>query len=265
MQDADPTLEAIAAHDRQRYLPEPAFRDLIAGLADRLRPHQPCLDAGAGSGMITIPLARDGVTIAALDRSPAMLARLAERAAEISDLTIVRGDMTALPFADRTFGSVLIANVFHLIAAWEQALAELVRVVRQDGILLVNLGGAGTMPDELARLSDHFFAQLDTQGESPQPSPGPASVDVFETAIHSHSLVPEAPIVVEYDDVLTPEAVIQRLEGNSFARPGAASDEQVGRASQASRDWARQILGSLDRPFPRIQRIVYHVYTHDAV
>jgi SAM-dependent methyltransferase len=118
----EPIADEIDAHDQQRRLPEPVFQYLVSQLADRLRSRQPCLDAGAGSGMITVPLAETGLAMIALDRSPAMLARLTERATRVSGLQIVLGDMTALPFADHTFGSVVVANVFHLIEAWEQAI-----------------------------------------------------------------------------------------------------------------------------------------------
>jgi SAM-dependent methyltransferase len=255
----EPTSDEIDAHDQQRRLPEPVFQFLISQLADRPRSRQPCLDAGAGSGMITVPLAEAGLAMIALDRSPAMLARLTERATRVSGLQIVLGDMTALPFADHTFGSVVVANVFHLIEAWEQAISELVRVLVGDGILLVNLGGAA-LPDELARLTDYFLTRLATPDQRPHQPIGPASVEEFDTAIRSFDLTPERPIEVEYEGVLTPEAVIQRLERNIFARPVGVPKMTVQQVAKASRTWARRTIGSVEQPFQYTQRIVYRVY-----
>src|SRR5690606_34487847 len=57
------------------------------------------LELGAGSGRVTIPLARAGVRVTAVDLSPAMLARLESRLreepAEIRErVTTLLGDMT---------------------------------------------------------------------------------------------------------------------------------------------------------------------------
>jgi len=56
------------------------------------------LELGAGTGRVTLPLARDGHHIVAVDQSPAMLRRLrervdAERAAVRPRLTVVEGDL----------------------------------------------------------------------------------------------------------------------------------------------------------------------------
>jgi SAM-dependent methyltransferase len=56
------------------------------------------LELGAGSGRVTVPLARDGRHVVALDRSPAMLARLRDRqarlpAAAAARITPLTGDL----------------------------------------------------------------------------------------------------------------------------------------------------------------------------
>jgi len=58
----------------------------------------PILDLGAGSGRVTIALARDGHEVVAVDRSPAMLARLRERVAALpaaagARVEVVAGDL----------------------------------------------------------------------------------------------------------------------------------------------------------------------------
>jgi ubiquinone/menaquinone biosynthesis C-methylase UbiE len=75
------------------------------------------LELGCGTGRITIPLARAGVDVVGVDRSQAMLdrarARLAKaRRAGVRDHAatapqFVRGDIRALPFADKAFPMVL--------------------------------------------------------------------------------------------------------------------------------------------------------------
>jgi ubiquinone/menaquinone biosynthesis C-methylase UbiE len=78
----------------------------------------PVLELGCGTGRVTLPLARAGVSLVGLDRSERMLARARRRAATLRSrdavapapdrhLTFVRGDIRHLPFAPSRFAMVL--------------------------------------------------------------------------------------------------------------------------------------------------------------
>lgn len=76
----------------------------------------PVLELGCGSGRIAVALARDGHTVVGLDRSRAMLARAAERAAAADvHVDLVQGDL--LDFAlGRRFGLVIAPfNTFLMV------------------------------------------------------------------------------------------------------------------------------------------------------
>jgi SAM-dependent methyltransferase len=63
----------------------------------------PMLELGAGTGRISIPLARAGVPVVGIDRSAPMLARARQRLKRAKlqrRLRLVRGDIRHLPFAD---------------------------------------------------------------------------------------------------------------------------------------------------------------------
>lgn len=69
------------------------------------------LELGAGSGRVTIPLARDGHRVVALDQSPAMLAKLRERVAGLPEaarerVEVVKGELCtfAIPRAGKRGG-----------------------------------------------------------------------------------------------------------------------------------------------------------------
>jgi SAM-dependent methyltransferase len=63
------------------------------------------LELGCGTGRIAKPLAHAGVRLIGIDRSAPMLAQL--HRAPSSRLNVLRGDIRALPFAPRTFASVI--------------------------------------------------------------------------------------------------------------------------------------------------------------
>ncbi|MGE0703095.1 MAG: class I SAM-dependent methyltransferase [Vicinamibacterales bacterium] len=76
----------------------------------------PVLELGCGTGRITLPLARAGVSIVGVDRSGPMLERAARRARTLKTrrggtrpgaLSLVRGDIRTLPFAGGQFSLVL--------------------------------------------------------------------------------------------------------------------------------------------------------------
>ena len=74
------------------------------------------LELGAGSGRLAIPLARGGLRVTALDRSPAMLARgRAQAEAAGVDVTWTLADMTAFDLGHPVDAVLLALNtLLHL-------------------------------------------------------------------------------------------------------------------------------------------------------
>lgn len=127
---------AVEYYDRTRGLSEEASRATTAILAEELRDRGRALEIGVGTGLVSLPLAEAGVPLVGLDLSAPMLARLVEKAGG-RPFPLVVADATVLPFADGAFGAALLRHVLHLIPAWEQAAAELARVVARPGTVLV--------------------------------------------------------------------------------------------------------------------------------
>jgi len=82
--------------------------ELWRELADEHAPQdEPVLEVGAGTGRVSLDLARHGHSITALERDPALLAALSERAAGLA-VTAVGGDARAFKLARRDFALVLV-------------------------------------------------------------------------------------------------------------------------------------------------------------
>lgn len=82
------------------------------------------LELACGSGRLTIPLARAGLTLTGLDLNATMLQRARDKAAqEQLDITLVQGDMCAFQL-DRQFDMIFIpANSLCHISDWRQVAA----------------------------------------------------------------------------------------------------------------------------------------------
>jgi ubiquinone/menaquinone biosynthesis C-methylase UbiE len=93
------------------------------------------LDVGCGTGALTIALAPQVAEVVGLDRVPELLALARERAP--ANARFVEGDATTLPFADGSFDLAGTLRTLHHVHRPELVVAELARVVRPGGRVLV--------------------------------------------------------------------------------------------------------------------------------
>lgn len=107
----------------------------------------PVLELGAGTGRVLFPLARAGVQIVGIDRSAEMLARAQERRTRLragrKRVQLVRGDIRALPFPNRSFPLVIAPYGILQSLLRERDLAEtlagVARVLKRGGIFGMEL------------------------------------------------------------------------------------------------------------------------------
>jgi demethylmenaquinone methyltransferase/2-methoxy-6-polyprenyl-1,4-benzoquinol methylase len=92
------------------------------------------LDVCCGTGDIAARLARTGAEVTGLDFSQEMLSvgRL-----RFPGITFIQGDAMALPFQNQGFQIVTMGYGLRNLASWQQGLAELVRVTRPGGRILI--------------------------------------------------------------------------------------------------------------------------------
>ena len=107
------------------------WRTLTRAALD-LQPGEKVLDLAAGTAVSTVELARSGAWCVAADFSIGML-----RAGARREVPKVAADALALPFRDASFDAVTISFGLRNVADPDQALAELARVTRPGGRLVV--------------------------------------------------------------------------------------------------------------------------------
>ncbi|MFH0838146.1 MAG: class I SAM-dependent methyltransferase [Patescibacteria group bacterium] len=95
------------------------------------------LDAGAGTGRVSLRLHAAGAEVTALDISPEMLAKLHQKEPGIE---VVEGDMEDMPFEDEQFDMVFSSLALVHLKKVEPFLDEAYRVLKDGGLLvLVNI------------------------------------------------------------------------------------------------------------------------------
>ena len=93
------------------------------------------LELATGPGMIARHIATSAASVTATDFAPKMI-ETARKAKNPENLSFEVADATSLRFEDKSFDVVVIANALHIIPNPEKALAEIRRVLKDDGVLI---------------------------------------------------------------------------------------------------------------------------------
>ncbi|GGS76300.1 ubiquinone/menaquinone biosynthesis methyltransferase [Planobispora rosea] len=127
---------ASASYDRQMdFWDRRLFGDTRSWICGRARGDT--LEVAVGTG-INLPLYPAGVRLTGIEWSPGMLARARRRAAGLGlGADLREGDAQALDFGDAAFDTVVCTFSLCAIPDHRRAIAEMVRVLRPGGVLLL--------------------------------------------------------------------------------------------------------------------------------
>jgi ubiquinone/menaquinone biosynthesis C-methylase UbiE len=124
---------AANIYDQTRLLPEPSAKAGIPAIIDAVGATARVLEAGSGTGRISIPLLERGLDLIGCDLSSKMLRRFQDK---LPSARIVQAEASQLPFPTGQFNAVLTVHVMHLIPAWRDVLREFRRVLAPGGTYL---------------------------------------------------------------------------------------------------------------------------------
>jgi len=165
MTESDESVDGLSASfDRWRASRLGQITDRLEqrALLDMLGPleGQRVLDVGCGDGAFSLLLARRGAEVTGLDRDPAMIAA-ARRRAEIekTPAQFVEGATARLPFPDAAFDRVLAVTVLCFVDDAAPAIADMARVLRPGGRLVVGELGRWSLWAAMRRLRGWFGSE----------------------------------------------------------------------------------------------------------
>lgn len=190
------------------------------------------LDVGCGTGRFTA-LLHDvfGGAVVGVDASHAMLG---QRPPTDRSLAFAGGDAQHLPVRGRAIDVALLSMVYHLLASPPAALAELHRVVRPEGRVLVRTPTRELL-DRVSFLA--FFPEARAVDEARMPTRA-ALAGAFTAAgfaLHSHA-------TIEQEFAPSPAAALEKVRRRPFSTlrliPDAAFEAGLARYEAHCRDAA---------------------------
>ncbi len=111
-----------------------AYEEMYALIRPIVR-HKTVLELATGTGLIAKHIVNAAAHIEATDASAEMIAQ-AKRDNQSAKLHFSVQDMFRLPYAEESFDVVIVSNALHIVPQPEQALQEIKRVLKDDGVLI---------------------------------------------------------------------------------------------------------------------------------
>ena len=121
-------------YDRFMRKDRAAYDEMYALIRPIVR-HKTVLELATGTGLIAKSIVNAAAHIEATDTSAEMIVE-AKRDNRSAKLHFSVQDMFRLPYAEESFDVVIVSNALHIVPQPEKALAEIRRVLKDDGVLI---------------------------------------------------------------------------------------------------------------------------------
>ena len=260
-------------YDAMRGHPPEVSTEIGRAIAAQMPERSGVLELGVGTGRIALPVAAAGCEVLGIDRSLNMLSTLANRIDERGSegIHLARADIRALPFGDASFDGAIAVHVLHLVSEWPDVLAEVARVVRPGGALVLGRDWLdpetfqGAIRNRFRRTVVEVGTEMLPPGASAAAPPSGSAAIVKTLAELGAEPVGEGEVVAaEWRPDLTPRAVLDgirsRDDAESWVLPDDILEETMRRLDAfAEREWP-----DLDAPRPVVRRFLLGVFRFGA-
>jgi SAM-dependent methyltransferase len=249
---------AADVYDETRGFP-PGVGELVADAAiEMLPPGARVLEVGVGTGRIARPLLGRGMDITGLDLSRRMMDRLLEALPPGAPRPpLAEADATQLPLRAEVFDAVLSVHVFHLIANWRKALAEVRRVLKPEGVFLT---GYDWRPADSPgdRIREKWRALIRARGVHNQP--GAHDFADVGAALRASGAMVDERSAGEWSRTRPIAQHIETIEHRTWSSSWDVPDDFFSECLAELRTWAVSEYGSLEREFTVPHKFIWQRY-----
>ena len=251
---------AADIYDQTRLLPEPIVHYGIPAVLDAIGPHARVLEAGSGTGRISIPLLERGVDLIGCDLSSQMLSRFQQKhpAARLA-----RADASLLPFPADSFDAVLTVHVMHLIPNWREVLREFQRALVRGGVYL-NMRTWASVEDSVADQIRKFWRGWLAANGAEVGHPGVREDVQLMEELRSMGVTVSEVEATRYPDSFHLREELDRFASRVYSETWDIPDAIFDSSVKELRAWMLHEYGSLDGEFQEEVRCVIHVARFEA-
>ncbi len=257
-------------YDALRGHPPGVSVDIGRSVAAHVGEQAQVLELGVGTGRIALPVAAAGCEVVGVDLSAHMLAALSERidGSGVNGIHLVRCDIGKLPFRPAVFDAALAVHVLHLVSDWAGVLAQLSRLVKPGGKLL--LGRDWTDPRSLAgMIRDRFRKTVVEVGREMLPPGAAAAAPPSGGAAIVKTLAelgarPESEdgelIAAEWRTALTPRQILDGIRSRDDAESWVLPEDVLAETMQRLDAFAAAHWPNPDEPQTVTRRFLLGVF-----
>ena len=167
---------------------------------------------------------------------------------------LVLSDMTALPFSDASFDVVLAVHVFHLVDGWQQAIREVIRVLRPGEAFLhcwdefVN-----TEAWPVGETWGNIVRELGCEVKRP----GASARSEVTSWLKEQGLQPQEFPTVEWEITQTPREAVEQVTRRLWSSTWVVPDDIFATSVERLESWAKDYFSAdMDTPFKGVRQFV---------
>ncbi len=242
--------QAVGFYDKTRVDPawvSRAITDSIIQLG-RLTPTSRVMEVGIGTGRIALPLLQRNYQITGIDLSVSMMTELLKKTfGYATRIALAQSDANDLPFADATFDCVYAVHVYHLVANWQGALGQALRVLKPGGALLVSYHVRNPQSPN-RKIRGKLYDLVQAYGVDAQ-RPGATTSDELKLELEKYGATRLVEIA-RWTEVTTVAQILDELEARYYSETWAIPENVMADVIAPLRAWARNEFGDLAREIP---------------